>query len=106
MSIGTKKTIAAAVGWLAFFAALCVVDGMDRFIVPIGRGAALVFGLTAVWAFGLYKAGFIRLPGPQPGEAGADRRGEAGRTREQGRTRRCEMSGRASARGWWIRWRR
>lgn len=60
MTIRTKKTLAVTVAWLAFLALLAVVDGMDRFVIPVGRGAALMFGLVAVWAAGLWKAGWIR----------------------------------------------
>lgn len=60
MSIRMKKRIVTAVAWLAFFAVLAIADGMDRFIIAPGKGAALMFGLTAVWAAGLWKAGWIR----------------------------------------------
>ena len=60
MKMRTKKAVMAAVGWLAFLAMLGVVGGMEHFTVPVGRGAALAFGLTAVWAACLYKAGWLR----------------------------------------------
>ena len=60
MKLRTKKGICLIVAWAAFFVLLAVVDGMDRFVIPAGRGAALLFSLTAVWAFGLWKAGWIR----------------------------------------------
>ena len=60
MKIGTKKRICVAVAWLAFLLMLAVVDGMDRFVIPTGRGALLMAVLTSVWAFGLWKAGWIK----------------------------------------------
>lgn len=60
MTIRTKKTIAVTVAWLAFLALLAVVDGMDRFVIPAGRGALLALALIAVWGAGLWKAGWIR----------------------------------------------
>ena len=60
MTIRTKKRICVIMAWLAFFAMLAVVDGMDRFVIRAGRGAALLAVLAAVWAFGLWKAGWIR----------------------------------------------
>lgn len=105
MKTQTKKRLCAAAGWLAFLTMLGTVGGMELGTVTVGAGAALALGLAAVWAALLYKAGWLRLPGPQPGGAGAGRRGEAGRTREQGRLRRCEKSDRASTKAGWIRWR-
>lgn len=60
MKTKSKRRILAAVAWLAFLALMCVVDGMERFVIPVGRGTLLMFGLTAVWAAGLWKAGWIR----------------------------------------------
>lgn len=60
MKIKTKKRICVALAWLAFLLMLAVVDGMDRFVIPAGRGGVLIVGLVAVWAFGLWKAGWIR----------------------------------------------
>lgn len=60
MKIRTKKRICLIVAWAAFFVLLAVVDGMDRFVIPTGRGALLMAVLTSVWAFGLRKAGWIR----------------------------------------------
>ena len=60
MKVKTKKRICVALAWLAFLLMLAVVDGMDHFVIPAGRGGALIAGLTAVWAFGLWKAGWIK----------------------------------------------
>lgn len=60
MKIKTKKRICIAVAWLAFLLMLGVIGGMDHFVIPTGRGGALVFGLAAVWAAGLWKAGWIK----------------------------------------------
>ena len=60
MKIKTKKRICVTLAWLAFLLMLAVVDGMDHFVIASGRGGVLIGGLTAVWAFGLWKAGWIR----------------------------------------------
>lgn len=60
MRTRTKRRICITVAWLAFLLMLGVVDGMDRFVIPTGRGGALIAGLTAVWAAGLWKAGWIK----------------------------------------------
>ena len=61
MKIKTKKRICVALAWLAFLLMLAVVDGMDHFVIPSGRGAILLAVLTSAWVFGLWKAGWIRL---------------------------------------------
>lgn len=61
MTIKTKKATAATIAWLAFLALLAVVDGMERFVIPMGAGAALALALTTVWGLGLWKAGWIKL---------------------------------------------
>lgn len=60
MKLRTKKGICLAVAWAAFFLMLCVVDGMDRFVISPGKGALLALALIAVWAAGLWKAGWMR----------------------------------------------
>ena len=61
MKIKTKKRICVALAWLAFLLMLAVVDGMDHFVISAGRGGVLIGGLTAVWVFGLWKAGWIKV---------------------------------------------
>ena len=61
MKIKTKKRICVALAWLAFLLMLAAVDGMDHFVIPAGRGGVLIGGLVTVWAFGLWKAGWIRI---------------------------------------------
>ena len=61
MSFKTKRRIVESLAWLAFLLMLAVVDGMDHFVISAGRGGVLIGGLVAVWAFGLWKAGWIRL---------------------------------------------
>ena len=61
MRCKTKRRIVETLAWLAFLLMLAVVDGMDRFVIPAGRGGVLIGGLVAVWAFGLWKAGWIRI---------------------------------------------
>ena len=60
MRTRTKKRICVTLAWLAFLLMLAVVDGMDRFVIPTGRGGMLIGSLVAVWAFGLWKAGWIK----------------------------------------------
>ena len=61
MRMRTKRMICALVGALAFLALLCIADGMDRFIIPAGRGALLQGVCTVVMACAWWKAGVIRL---------------------------------------------
>ena len=61
MRCKTKRRIVETLAWLAFLLMLAVVDGMDRFVISAGRGGVLIGGLVAVWAFGLWKAGVIRV---------------------------------------------
>lgn len=61
MKTCVKRRIVETVAWLAALVALGVVDGMDRFVIPTGRGAVLLIVLTTIWAAGLWKAGWIRL---------------------------------------------
>ena len=61
MRCKTKRRIVESLAWLAFMLVLAVVDGMDHFVIPAGRGGVLIGGLVAVWAFGLWKAGWIRI---------------------------------------------
>ncbi|MBO7668342.1 MAG: hypothetical protein J6T26_07760 [Firmicutes bacterium] len=105
MTVRTKKRICAAVGLICGMLMLGVVRGMETGAIRLGAGAALTFGLELFGAACLYKAGVIRMNGTQPSKAGASQRGQAGRTREQGRLRRCEKSDGASAKAGWMRWR-
>ena len=61
MRMRTKRMICALVGLAAFLVLLCIADGMDRFIIPAGRGALLQGVCVAVWAGAWWKAGWIRV---------------------------------------------
>lgn len=60
MKIKTKRAICFLIGAAAFLAVLLVADGMDRFVIPAGRGALLQGVCVAVWAATWWKAGVIR----------------------------------------------
>ena len=38
----TKRRLCLALAWSAFLLKLAVMDGMDRFVIPVGRGAILL----------------------------------------------------------------
>ena len=60
MRCKTKRRIVETLAWLAFLLMLAVVDGMDHFVSSAGRGAIMSAVLTTVWAFGLWKAGWLK----------------------------------------------
>ena len=61
MTIKTKRTICAALGWLCFLVMLGVIGGMELGGIPLGRGAAWAFGLELLGAAALWKAGVLRI---------------------------------------------
>lgn len=61
MKTKTKRRICIVLGALAFMLMLGVVGGMERDLMPMGRGTVLALVYEAVGAFCFWKAGVIRL---------------------------------------------
>ena len=60
MSFKTKRRISETIGWLCLFGMLVVVGGTERGWLPM-TAMWWAFGLMAVGAAALYKAGVVRL---------------------------------------------
>lgn len=60
MTTRQKKHICTTIALLLFLLMLGIVGGMETWVIPIGKGAALSALCEAVGTFLLWKAGVVR----------------------------------------------